>query len=267
MDSPENTLVYVVHPALEKLPPHLRTIVQRWSSNLIRMSSMDDPEQLSSYLLSTVAKNSLDVKSLPNSDQEAIMEWSTSVEIDQVRDLVLRLIVSIKTNIQHPRMSDTQRHIVLEAQQDVETDFLSVMPNITSWQADTVIKGCVLSSEIMRQTGKRYFPLKWVRESIRSLILGDKPEVDESFGYKDKDILRRDRATDRQLGAIVELQDEVQTDFYEYLHELDSIQADILLKGMVTISEIKRQTGDRKFPLRDVRASIRNFVREKEDGL
>jgi hypothetical protein len=71
------------------------------------------------------------------------------------------------------------------------------------------------------------------------------------------------KATAQQLTIIEEAQKEVGLDFTRFFAEFTTWEADVVIKGCVAVSEVQRQTGDRHFPLRELRASLRNHIQSQ----
>jgi hypothetical protein len=68
------------------------------------------------------------------------------------------------------------------------------------------------------------------------------------------------KATPQQLTIIEEAQKEVGLDFSRFFADFTTWEADVVIKGCVAVSEVQRQTGDRHFPLRELRAALRNHI-------
>jgi hypothetical protein len=97
----------------------------------------------------------------------------------------------------------------------------------------------------------------WLTESFEEDLLDLVKEGLRRAGGPRKE---HPRATNEQLAIIEEAQSEVGLDFSAMFPHLTSWMADAVIKGIVVISEVQRQTGDRHFPLRDVRAAIREYT-------
>lgn len=68
------------------------------------------------------------------------------------------------------------------------------------------------------------------------------------------------KATVDQIRIIEEAQREVGLDFSRFFSDFTTWEADAVIKGCVAVSEVQRQTGDRHFALKDLRAAVRNHV-------
>lgn len=68
------------------------------------------------------------------------------------------------------------------------------------------------------------------------------------------------KATPEQIRIIEEAQKEVGLDFTRFFSEFTTWEADAVIKGCVTVSEVQRQTGDRHFALKYLRNAIRNYI-------
>jgi len=232
---------------------------------MVKISAVSSPKQLADYLLTDIVQNSVESVNLPTEDRKILLNWTREVDQDQLVKYITKLQEAIENNARYPRMSGAQEKIIIEAQEDAGTDFLSKFLGLTSWQADVIIKGCIAVSEITRQTDKRYFPLSWLRSAISSFLLNDSPNYTNQELYQYKYLPVKGKATDRQIEAIYDLQPEVQADFTEFYYLLDSVQADIILKGMVIISEIKRVKKTRNMSLRDIRYALRKYIQARPE--
>lgn len=67
-------------------------------------------------------------------------------------------------------------------------------------------------------------------------------------------------ATPTQLALIREAQRELLLDLEPLFPQLSAWGADCLIKGMVVVSEVTRQTGDRHFHPRELRQAVRVFL-------
>jgi hypothetical protein len=73
--------------------------------------------------------------------------------------------------------------------------------------------------------------------------------------------------TAEQLRIIEEAQGEVGLDSRPFLPQLTSWQADVLIKGILVVSEVQRPTGDRHFIPRDLRLAIREYVQGSQGSM
>lgn len=71
------------------------------------------------------------------------------------------------------------------------------------------------------------------------------------------------KATPEQLQIIDEAQKEVGLDFTRFFNEFTSWEADCVIKGIITISETQRQTGDRHFKPKELRQAVRDYIRNR----
>lgn len=71
------------------------------------------------------------------------------------------------------------------------------------------------------------------------------------------------KATPEQVSIILDAQREVGLDFTRFLDQFTSWEADAIIKAVVLLSEIQRQTGDRHFPLREVRLAVRQYIQTR----
>ncbi|HYT46179.1 MAG TPA: hypothetical protein VEP90_27870, partial [Methylomirabilota bacterium] len=69
-----------------------------------------------------------------------------------------------------PKATSEQVRIIEEAQREVGLDFTRLFGELTTWEADAVIKGCIAVSEVQRQTGDRHFSLRDLRTAVRTYI-------------------------------------------------------------------------------------------------
>ena len=70
------------------------------------------------------------------------------------------------------------------------------------------------------------------------------------------------KVTPEQLEIIEETQREVGVDFSPVFDQLSSWQGDVICKGLVVVSEVQKQTGNRHFKIRDLRRSIRQYIQD-----
>lgn len=157
-----------------------------------------------------------------------------------------------------PKISSAQKAIILESQVEVDVSFTHVLYLLTGWQADVIIKGLVIASELQRQTGSKYITSTCIRLSIKDYVGNYLPSA--SYYRQIVDVPHTAHANKEQLRSIYLLQSELDVDFDLLIGRIDSKCADIIIKGLVCVSELKRVTGYRKMTLGNLRKAIRSFV-------
>ncbi len=157
------------HPILFSLQPDLNITVAHWLSDLIERYIYDDPFTLYDDLRQVIMR--LTSKELPEGQIRRLQDW---LDITPIKSVVAALNErggwgrAYRTP---PKATPDQIRIIEEAQREVGLDFTRFFDELTTWEADVVIKGCVAVSEVQRQTGDRHFALRDLRAAIRSHLM------------------------------------------------------------------------------------------------
>jgi hypothetical protein len=69
-----------------------------------------------------------------------------------------------------------QLALIREAQVKLEMDFTPMFDSMSAWQADSVLKGLIVVSEVLQQTGDRHFHPRDLRLAVRRYLI-DHPEA------------------------------------------------------------------------------------------
>jgi hypothetical protein len=115
------------------------------------------------------------ILSLSEEVREELRAWLTETAEDDLLGMVRSGQQEAGVPREHPKATAEQIAIILDAQEEVSLDFTRFADQLTSWEADSLIKGLVAISEIQRQTGDRHFPLKALRMAIREYIQRNGP--------------------------------------------------------------------------------------------
>lgn len=165
------------HLAFASLSTKLRTFVLTWLDEIVRST---DDATLDSVIedFSTLLYEGLDqIASVSRADANKIIQWYETVEPALLDSAVLAMLSLRRSPARdEPRRTfraatPEQLRIIEEAQGEVGLDFRPFFPQLTSWQADCIIKGCVVVSEVQRQTGDRHFALRELRLAIRDYLV------------------------------------------------------------------------------------------------
>lgn len=129
----------------------------------------DGPEDMYDDVREKVHEGFL-LTGLSNEDTRRLCQW---VDRAPSREFIAALTAAFwgKPSAASPRpATEGQLRIITEAQTDAEVDFTPFFSQLTSWQADTIIKGLIAISEIQRCTGSRQFNPRHLRTAIRNYI-------------------------------------------------------------------------------------------------
>lgn len=165
------------HPALHELSSELRELVSTWVEDLAKAALEPDPMVMLENLDNLVFGHSTTARSLDPEKLEAIQVW---LDDDSREQALLRLMKAAldaagKTR-KIPRATPEQIKIILESQEEVGVFWSEAqLKELTRWQADTIIKGLMVRSEVKRATGHYDYPIRRLRRAVRDELLG-KPE-------------------------------------------------------------------------------------------
>ena len=159
------------HITLRSLPRDLRTLVAGWIDDF----SVDigtTSEGVYEDLRLLIFEGSETIDALPQSHWEMLKTWILVTPREGILGMINRRLTPRDTLTKVLRKATTEQiRIIQETQREVSLDFSRFLGDLTSWEADAIIKGVVLISEIQRHTGDRHFPLREVRKAIRNHIL------------------------------------------------------------------------------------------------
>lgn len=166
------------HSAFLSLPRGLRPVVAGWIEDLVyNYANIPDLGECVIAVfdaLQNMVYGDPGV-ALPVWVEEAIQAWAQ--EVDEV-DLMDAIRTASRVERDSTRQNSKgfkkatpeQLKIILEAQKEVGLDFTSFFDTLTSWQADAIIKGIIVISEVQRITGDRHFQLRDIRAAVRDFI-------------------------------------------------------------------------------------------------
>jgi hypothetical protein len=129
----------------------------------------EDAEDMYDDVREKVHEGSL-LTGLPAEEHRRLCQW---MDRAPVREFIAAISQTFwaRRAAQAPRpATEGQLRIITEAQPDVGVDFTPFFSQLTSWQADAIIKGLIAISEIQRCTHSRQFSPRDLRAAIRSYI-------------------------------------------------------------------------------------------------
>lgn len=157
------------HPVLLSLEPQLNLTVAYWVNDLTERYIYDDVYTLYDDLRRVIMRLTPD--DMPVDQITRLTNW---LDVTPIADIIAALRERGgwgRSNKPRPKATPAQLQIIEEAQYKVGLDFTRFFDELTTWEADIIIKGCIVVSEVFRQTGDRHFPLRDLRLSISSYIL------------------------------------------------------------------------------------------------
>lgn len=178
------------HPALEPLPPKLREIVAVWVEDLAKASLEPDPLVVLQNLDNLVFGHSASARALPAPDLDQIQEWLDDREHEApIKALAGTALQAAGKTRRIPQATPEQIKIILEAQEEVGVFWTRAqLEEMTRWQADTVIKGLMVRSEVRRFTGTYDYPIRRLRHAVRSeLTQLNQPEFSDEERSAERD--------------------------------------------------------------------------------
>lgn len=106
---------------------------------------------------------------IPQQGVDIVLGWLDCVGDKEVEKLILYRMALNKSR-KYPSATENQLDIIRETQAQVGVDFSDYFPELTTRQADVICKGLILTSEVIRQTGRPKFRLGDIRRAIRHFV-------------------------------------------------------------------------------------------------
>lgn len=168
------------HPVFATLhPSDLRSLVAGWVEDLVRGYAhlLEYPEQPPDRILDAlyvfVREGRSDLTILPDDQWEIILNWLQGHEREPLLAAIAQKCIAFNSARQRTervfkKATPDQLRIIMDAQKEVGLNFSRFFPELTSWEADAVIKGIVAISEVQRITNDRHFALRDLRAAIRN---------------------------------------------------------------------------------------------------
>lgn len=163
------------HQVLFVLQPELNVIVANWVSDLTDRYVYPDAYELFEDLRQIILYDKSN--GLNDTQLLKVKSWLDNTPVKNVVAALTERGGWGKSSRTPPRATPEQIRIIEEAQREVGLDFSRFFENLTTWEADAVIKGCVTVSEVQRQTGDRHFALRDLRAAIRRFLNPNAPPV------------------------------------------------------------------------------------------
>jgi len=166
------------NPIFFALQPDLNVPTARALRALHAEWIYDNPEDMYDDVREQTYEGSL-IAGLSAEDNRRLCQWMHQAP---VRDFVAALTQTFwaRRPANTPRLAtEGQLRIITEAQGDAEVDFTPFFGQLTSWQADLLIKGILVVSEVKRCTGDRHFQPRDLRRAIREYLQRDRRPHDD----------------------------------------------------------------------------------------
>jgi hypothetical protein len=153
------------HQVLFSLQPDLNIVVAHWIADLVDRYIYEDAYQLYEDLRQIVLMP--DNLGMSDPQLKRVKDWLDNTPVKAIVTALNERGGWGKSSRTPPKATPDQIRIIEEAQREVGLDFTRFFEELTTWEADAVIKGCVAVSEVQRQTGDRHFQLRDLRSAIR----------------------------------------------------------------------------------------------------
>ena len=161
------------HQLLFSLQPDLNVLVATWITDLTDRYIYDDAYTLYDDLKQSILR--LKAGELPEAEIKRLRDW---LDVTPVKSMIVALNERGgwgRAQRMPPKATADQLRIIEEAQREVGLDFTRLFDELTTWEADCIIKGAVTVSEVQRQTGDRHFALRDLRAAIRNHLVDPAP--------------------------------------------------------------------------------------------
>jgi hypothetical protein len=173
-------------PALHSLAPGLQPLLLDWLADLARAIAVPEPGGLLEELDCMVWGTSSLVRTTPQDALTEIREWLDAVVDAELLALMALMLERCNRYKPIPRATPDQIRIIQESQEEVGVFWTEMqLRDMTRWQADTVIKGLMVRSEVRRATGAYDYPIRSLRQAVRQ-DLGDMPVDDRRRSFRPK---------------------------------------------------------------------------------
>jgi hypothetical protein len=157
------------HPSLKSLAADEVEIVVNWIQDLAKASLEPDAQVLLQNLDSLIFGNSTSAKSIPERLLNEIKDWlDEDANEAGILNLLQHALERAGKTRSIPRATPEQINIILESQEEVGVFWTVVqLEDLTRWQADTIIKGLIVRSEVRRATDYYDYPIRRLRRAVR----------------------------------------------------------------------------------------------------
>ena len=157
------------HLVLRPLSLPLRDRVAGWIEALAHQAVDCDPDGVLEDLDDLVYGDGEAVRALNAGELGLLKSWLEKTDEEKLLGLMTQALHHQGKDRRVPRATPEQLQIILETQVEVGVRWSEKeLRRLTSWQADVLIKGLIVVSEVQRLTGDRRFGIKALRQAVRT---------------------------------------------------------------------------------------------------